>query len=89
MGEWALFGENPAGYVSNGADAEFDFDVRPFPYCEGAGNSPQDTIFVGASLWVLEDYDDAEYKGVCVLGRAIRPYFGSITLSFFALESQI
>lgn len=63
-GECALFTESSAGYAGIKAEAEFDFDVRPLPYWEGVGNAPQNTIIGGASLWVLEGHDDAEYKGV-------------------------
>ncbi|MGI9368874.1 MAG: extracellular solute-binding protein, partial [Ruegeria sp.] len=63
-GECALFTESSAGYAGIKAEAEFDFDVRPLPYWEGVGNSPQNTIIGGASLWVMEGHDDAEYAGV-------------------------
>jgi sn-glycerol 3-phosphate transport system substrate-binding protein len=38
--------------------------VRALPYWEGVGNSPQNTIIGGASLWVMEGHEDAEYNGV-------------------------
>ncbi len=63
-GECALFTESSAGYAGIKAEAEFDFDVRPLPYWDGVGNAPQNTIIGGASLWVLEGHDAAEYKGV-------------------------
>jgi len=62
-GECALFTESSAGYAGIKAEAEFDFDVRPLPYWEGVGNSPQNTIIGGASLWVMEGHEDDEYKG--------------------------
>jgi sn-glycerol 3-phosphate transport system substrate-binding protein len=63
-GECALFTESSAGYAGIKAEAEFDFDVRPLPYWEGVGNGPQNTIIGGASLWVMEGHEDAEYAGV-------------------------
>jgi len=63
-GDCALFTESSAGYAGIKAEAEFDFDVRPLPYWEGVGNSPQNTIIGGASLWVMEGQTDEEYKGV-------------------------
>ena len=63
-GECALFTESSAGYAGIKAEAEFDFDVRPLPYWEGVGNSPQNTIIGGASLWVREGQTEEEYKGV-------------------------
>jgi sn-glycerol 3-phosphate transport system substrate-binding protein len=38
--------------------------VLPLPYWDGVGNSPQNTIIGGASLWVMEGHEDAEYAGV-------------------------
>ena len=62
-GECALFTESSAGYAGIKAEAKFDFDVRPLPYWEGVGNSPQNTIIGGASLWVMEGHETAEYEG--------------------------
>ena len=63
-GECALFTESSAGYAGIKAEAEFDFDVRPLPYWEGAGNAPQNTIIGGASLWVMEGHEAEDYAGV-------------------------
>ncbi|MEO0381411.1 MAG: sn-glycerol-3-phosphate ABC transporter substrate-binding protein UgpB [Pseudomonadota bacterium] len=62
-GECALFTESSAGYAGISSEAEFDFDVRPLPYWEGVGNSPQNTIIGGASLWVMEGHEADEYAG--------------------------
>jgi sn-glycerol 3-phosphate transport system substrate-binding protein len=62
-GDCALFTESSAGYAGISSEAEFEFDVRPLPYWEGVGNSPQNTIIGGASLWVMEGHEDAEYNG--------------------------
>jgi sn-glycerol 3-phosphate transport system substrate-binding protein len=63
MGECALFTESSAGYAGIKSEAKFAFDVRPLPYWEGIGNSPQNTIIGGASLWVMEGHEEDEYKG--------------------------
>ncbi|MEM1400276.1 MAG: sn-glycerol-3-phosphate ABC transporter substrate-binding protein UgpB [Pseudomonadota bacterium] len=63
-GECALFTESSAGYAGIKAEAEFDFEVRPLPYWTAVAAEPQNTIIGGASLWVMEGHDDAEYAGV-------------------------
>ena len=63
-GECALFTESSAGYAGIKAEAEFDFEVRPLPYWDGAEGAPQNTIIGGASLWVMEGHEAEEYKGV-------------------------
>lgn len=63
-GECALFTESSAGYAGISSEAEFEFEVRPLPYWEGAKGAPQNTIIGGASLWVMEGHEDEEYKGV-------------------------
>lgn len=63
-GECALFTESSAGYGGISTEAQFDFEIRPLPYWEGAGNAPQNTIIGGASLWVMAGHSDEEYKGV-------------------------
>src|SRR5210317_2284261 len=63
-GECALFTESSAGYAGISAEAKFDFEVRPLPYWSALASEPQNTIIGGASLWVMEGHDSAEYKGV-------------------------
>ena len=63
-GECALFTESSAGYAGIKSEAEFDFDVRPLPYWDGVEGAPQNTIIGGASLWVMEGHDPADYEGV-------------------------
>ena len=63
-GECALFTESSAGYAGISAEAKFEFAVKPLPYWEGVDAAPQNTIIGGASLWVMEGHEDAEYKGV-------------------------
>lgn len=63
-GECALFTESSAGYAGIDAEAEFDFEVRPLPYWEGAEGAPQNTIIGGASLWVMAGHEPEEYDGV-------------------------
>jgi sn-glycerol 3-phosphate transport system substrate-binding protein len=61
-GECALFTESSAGYAGIKSEAQFDFDVRPLPYWDGVEGAPQNTIIGGASLWVMEGHEPAEYK---------------------------
>lgn len=61
-GSCALFTESSAGYAGIKAEAKFEFDVRPLPYWDGVAGAPQNTIIGGASLWVMEGHEDAEYK---------------------------
>ncbi|MBV2360050.1 sn-glycerol-3-phosphate ABC transporter substrate-binding protein UgpB [Thalassococcus sp. CAU 1522] len=63
-GECALFTESSAGYAGIKAEAQFAFEVRPLPYWEAVTSEPQNTIIGGASLWVMEGHEDAEYAGV-------------------------
>ncbi|SNY93568.1 carbohydrate ABC transporter substrate-binding protein, CUT1 family (TC 3.A.1.1.-) [Cohaesibacter sp. ES.047] len=63
-GDCALFTESSAGYAGIKSEAKFEFDVRPLPYWKSVAEAPQNTIIGGASLWVLNGHDDAEYKGV-------------------------
>jgi len=63
-GECALFTESSAGYAGIKAEAAFNFEVHPLPYWEGVAGAPQNTIIGGASLWVMEGFDDAQYTGV-------------------------
>jgi len=63
-GECALFTESSAGYAGIKTEAKFAFDVRPLPYWEGVEGAPLNTIIGGASLWVMEGKDEANYKGV-------------------------
>lgn len=61
-GECALFTESSAGYAGIKAEANFDFDVRPLPYWDGVEGAPQNTIIGGASLWMMEGHEPAEYE---------------------------
>ena len=63
-GTCALFTESSAGYAGIKEEAQFDFEVRPLPYWEGVEGAPQNTIIGGASLWVMEGHEAAEYEGV-------------------------
>ncbi len=62
--ECALFTESSAGYAGISTEAEFAFEVHPLPYWEGVAGAPQNTIIGGASLWVMQGHERAEYKGV-------------------------
>ena len=63
-GECALFTESSAGYAGISSEAEFAFEVHPLPYWDGVAGAPQNTIIGGASLWVMQGHERAEYKGV-------------------------
>ncbi len=63
-GGCALFTESSAGYAGIKSEAEFDFAVRPLPYWSDAEGAPQNTIIGGASLWVMEGQDAADYEAV-------------------------
>lgn len=63
-GSCAMFTESSAGYAGIKSEAKFDFSVNPLPYWEGVEGAPQNTIIGGASLWVMEGHESAEYKGV-------------------------
>jgi sn-glycerol 3-phosphate transport system substrate-binding protein len=63
-GDCALFTESSAGYAGVKKEAQFKFDIRPLPYWASAEGAPQNTIIGGASLWVMEGHDAAEYAGV-------------------------
>jgi sn-glycerol 3-phosphate transport system substrate-binding protein len=63
-GECAFFTESSAGYAGVKSEAEFDFEIRPLPYWSDAAGAPRNTIIGGASLWVLEGHDAADYEGV-------------------------
>jgi sn-glycerol 3-phosphate transport system substrate-binding protein len=63
-GDCALFTESSAGYAGVKKEAQFAFDIRPLPYWASVEGAPQNTIIGGASLWVLEGHEAAEYDGV-------------------------
>lgn len=51
-----------AGVINNAADFEVGYGM--LPYYEGVEGAPQNSIIGGATLWVLQGHDEAEYKGV-------------------------
>jgi len=63
-GDCALFTESSAGYAGVKKEAGFKFEIRALPYWASVDGAPQNTIIGGASLWVLEGHDPAEYAGV-------------------------
>ncbi len=63
-GDCALFTESSAGYAGVKKEAQFKFDIRPLPYWASVDGAPQNTIIGGASLWVMEGHEAAEYAGV-------------------------
>jgi sn-glycerol 3-phosphate transport system substrate-binding protein len=63
-------GECPIMLTSSGfygnvkANAKFDFTSAPMPYYPDVAGAPQNSIFGGASLWVMGGKPANEYKGV-------------------------
>ena len=51
-----------AGVMANANDFEVGFGM--LPYYEDVDGAPQNSIIGGATLWVLQGQDNAEYKGV-------------------------
>lgn len=67
-GTCAMYFNSSAGYAGIGATAEFDFGIGMLPYwpevAEGPNGGPQNSIIGGATLWVLQGRDQADYQGV-------------------------
>jgi sn-glycerol 3-phosphate transport system substrate-binding protein len=51
-----------AGVVANTSD--FAFGVAKLPYYDTIEGAPQNSIIGGATLWVLQEHDAADYEGV-------------------------
>jgi len=51
-----------AGVVANAKDFEVGYGM--LPYYDDVEGAPQNSIIGGATLWVLQGRDEAEYKGV-------------------------
>lgn len=62
-GQCAITAESSGG-LADVVKAGIPFVTGPLPYDETAPGAPQNTIPGGASLWVFEGLDDAQYKGV-------------------------
>lgn len=63
--ECAVYTESSAGYAGISANVkDFEFGVGMLPYWPDVEGAPQNSIIGGASLWVLQGHDAAEYEGV-------------------------
>lgn len=63
-GECALWINSSAYYADMVEQADFEFGQAMLPLNTAAAEAPQNSIIGGATLWVLEGHDDAEYQGV-------------------------
>jgi sn-glycerol 3-phosphate transport system substrate-binding protein len=63
--ECAVYTESSAGYAGIKANVkDFEFGIGMLPYWPDIEGAPQNSIIGGASLWVLQGHDAAEYEGV-------------------------
>ncbi|MEQ8965197.1 MAG: sn-glycerol-3-phosphate ABC transporter substrate-binding protein UgpB [Azospirillaceae bacterium] len=63
-GECAMWMNSSAYYAGIGEQADFAFGQAFLPLNTDAADAPRNSIIGGATLWVLEGHDDAEYQGV-------------------------
>ncbi|WP_027256188.1 sn-glycerol-3-phosphate ABC transporter substrate-binding protein UgpB [Leisingera aquimarina] len=62
-GECGMWMNSSAYYGSISSQAEFEFGQSMLPLDTKVADAPQNSIIGGATLWVLEGHDEAEYKG--------------------------
>ncbi len=63
-GECAMSFNSSAAYAGVKKNAKFQFAVGNLPYYPDVAGAPQNTVIGGASLWVMQGKNSAEYKGV-------------------------
>jgi sn-glycerol 3-phosphate transport system substrate-binding protein len=64
-GECAMFFASSAAYASVKANVQgFEFGIGMLPYYDDVEGAPQNSIIGGATLWVLQGRDEADYQGV-------------------------
>ncbi|KRS16420.1 sn-glycerol-3-phosphate ABC transporter substrate-binding protein UgpB [Roseovarius indicus] len=63
-GECAMWMNSSAYYAGISEQAEFEFGQAMLPVNTAVRDEAQNSIIGGATLWVLEGHDDAEYQGV-------------------------
>ncbi|MEQ8919742.1 MAG: sn-glycerol-3-phosphate ABC transporter substrate-binding protein UgpB [Roseovarius sp.] len=63
-GECAMWMNSSAYYAGISEQAEFEFGQAMLPVNSAVRDEAQNSIIGGATLWVLEGHDDAEYQGV-------------------------
>jgi len=63
-GECAMWMNSSAYYAGISDQAEFEFGQTMLPLNTEAAEEPQNSIIGGATLWVLEGHEGADYQGV-------------------------
>lgn len=63
-GECPIMLSSSGFYGSAKANAKFEFTAAPMPYYPDVAGAPQNSIIGGASLWVMNGKQAADYKGV-------------------------
>jgi sn-glycerol 3-phosphate transport system substrate-binding protein len=63
-GECAFYTGSSASYAGVTANTDFDFGIGMLPYHAEVDGAPQNSIIGGATLWVLQGRDQADYAGV-------------------------
>lgn len=61
-GECAILIGTSAGRAGVLANADFEVGFGMMPYYDDVNGAPQNSIIGGATLWVLQGHDDAEYE---------------------------
>jgi sn-glycerol 3-phosphate transport system substrate-binding protein len=63
-GECAMITTSSGSYANIKANAKFAWRVAQLPYYADVKGAPQNTIIGGATLWVLNQKDPKNYKGI-------------------------
>ena len=63
-GECAFYTGSSASYAGVRANVDFPFGIGMLPYHDNVDGAPQNSIIGGATLWVLQGHDQADYEGV-------------------------
>jgi sn-glycerol 3-phosphate transport system substrate-binding protein len=63
-GECAMITTSSGSYANIKANAKFPWRVATLPYYASVKGAPQNTIIGGATLWVLNQKNTANYKGI-------------------------
>ena len=63
-GECPMYMHSSAGYAGIRETAGFEFGTGMLPYWPEVEGAPQNSIIGGATLWVFEGHEDAEYQCV-------------------------
>ncbi len=63
-GECTFYMNSSASYAGVANNVDFEFGIGMLPYHEDVAGAPQNSIIGGATLWVLQGGETAEYAGV-------------------------